>query len=27
VRDHIANQRAAGHGTKSTIMGWLRSKS
>ncbi len=27
VRDLIANQRAAGHGTRRTIMGWLRSKS
>ncbi len=27
VRDIIANQRAAGHGTRRTLMGWLRSKS
>lgn len=27
VRDLIANQRAAGHGTRRTLMGWLRSKS
>jgi len=26
IRDLIANQRAAGHGTKRTLMGWLRSK-
>lgn len=27
IRDLIANQRAAGHGTRRTLMGWLRSKS